>query len=132
MSKTPFGLLLSVFILSLLWTTAAFAQGTTSRLTGTVTDSSGAAVSGATVTLTNEGTGISLTTETADSGTYTFDLIQAGSYQVTVEKQGFKKTIAGKNTVFINQPATVNISLDVGGVAETVTVEGTAEDPCIM
>jgi hypothetical protein len=127
MSKKPFGLLLSVFILSLLWTTAAFAQGTTSRLTGTVTDSSGAAVSGASVTLTNEGTGISLTTETADSGTYTFDLIQAGSYQVTVEKQGFKKTVAGKNTVFINQPATVNISLDVGGVAETVTVEGTAE-----
>ncbi len=67
----------SIFILTLLSVVAAFAQGTTSRLTGTITDGSGAAVSGANVTLTNEGTGISLTTETADSGAYAFDLIQA-------------------------------------------------------
>ena len=127
MSKKPFGLLFSVLILTLVSAVAVFSQGTTSRLTGTVTDSSGAAVSGATVTLTNEGTGISLTTETADSGAYTFDLIQAGSYQVTVERQGFKKTVTSKNTVFVNQPATVNVALEVGGVAETVTVEGTAE-----
>ena len=127
MSKKPFALLFFVFVLTLLSAFAAFAQGTTSRLTGTVTDSSGAAVSGANVTLTNEGTGISLTTETAESGTYTFDLIQAGSYQVTIEKQGFKKIVANKNTVFINQPATVNVALEVGGLAEIVTVEGTAE-----
>ena len=105
----------------------ALAQGTTSRLTGTVTDNSGAAVKGVAVTLTNEGTGNSLTTETSDSGSYTFDLIPAGTYSVTAEQQGFKKIISKENVVNINQPATVNISLEVGGVAETVTVQGTAE-----
>ncbi|MDQ6785405.1 MAG: Plug and carboxypeptidase regulatory-like domain-containing protein, partial [Acidobacteriota bacterium] len=126
MGKTPFRLLLSVFIL-LLFAAAAFAQGTTSRVTGTVTDTSGAAISGATVTLTNEGTQTSLTTVTGDSGAYAFDLIQVGSYQVTVEKQGFKKTVSNKNTVNINQPATINVALEVGDVAATVTIENTVE-----
>jgi protocatechuate 3,4-dioxygenase beta subunit len=79
--------LLTVFVFCfalLLSTEFVSAQGTTSRLTGTVTDASGAAISGATVTLTNEGTAISLTTVTGESGAYTFDLIPAGSYQVTV------------------------------------------------
>jgi hypothetical protein len=106
---------------------ATFAQGTTSRVTGTVTDASGAAVSGATVTLTNEATAVSLTTETSESGAYTFDLIQIGSYTVTVEKTGFKKLVSTKNKVNINQPATVNVALEVGDVSATVNVESTAE-----
>ncbi len=105
----------------------ASAQGTTSRITGTVTDNTGAAVQGATVTLTNEATATSLTTETSDSGSYTFDLIPAGTYSVTAERQGFKKFVSKENAVNINQPATVNISMEVGGVAETVTVQGTVE-----
>ncbi|HLM01233.1 MAG TPA: TonB-dependent receptor, partial [Pyrinomonadaceae bacterium] len=108
-------------------TGATFAQGTTSRLTGTVTDASGAAISGANVTITNEATGVSLTTETGESGTYTFDLIQVGSYTVTVEKGGFKKLVSTKNAVNVNQPATVNAALEVGDVSATVQVESTAE-----
>jgi len=127
MVKTPFRFLLSVFVLLLFSANALFAQGTTSRITGTVTDTSGAAVSGATVTLTNEGTQTSLTTETGESGAYAFDLIQAGSYRVTVEKQGFKKTVSNKNTVNINQPATINVALEVGDVSAIVTVENTVE-----
>jgi hypothetical protein len=106
---------------------SVFAQGTTSRITGNVTDNTGAAVSGATVTLTNEGTNTSLTTQTSDSGAYTFDLIQPGTYSVMVEKQGFKKFISKSNTALINQPATVNIALEVGDVSATITVESTAE-----
>jgi len=105
----------------------AHAQGTTSRVTGVVTDSVGAAVSGATVTLRNEGTNSSLTTETSDSGVYTFDLIQPGNYEVTVEKQGFKRVVSSRNAVLINQPATVNVQLEVGEVSATVSVTGTAE-----
>ncbi|MDQ3041928.1 MAG: carboxypeptidase-like regulatory domain-containing protein, partial [Acidobacteriota bacterium] len=105
----------------------ALGQGTTSRITGTIQDNSGAAVAGATVTLTNEGTGTSLTTETSDSGSYTFDLIPAGTYSVTAERQGFKKFISKENAVNVNQPATVNISMEVGGISETVTVQGTVE-----
>ncbi|HEX8369073.1 MAG TPA: TonB-dependent receptor [Pyrinomonadaceae bacterium] len=106
---------------------ATFAQGTTSRVTGTVTDTSGAAVSGASVTITNEATGVALTTETSESGAYTFDLIQVGSYTVTVEKAGFKKLVSTKNTVNVNQPATINAALEVGDVSATVQVESTVE-----
>ncbi len=127
MGKKPF---LIAFVLLIVLSAASgyvFAQGTTSRVTGTVTDTSGASVSGATVTLTNEGTNISLTTQTSESGAYVFDLIQSGKYSVMVERQGFKKFISKGNSALINQPATVNIALEVGDVSAVITVEGTAE-----
>src|SRR5262249_44907917 len=105
----------------------AFAQGTTSRVTGVVTDNTGAAVAGATVTLTNEGTSAILTTQTGDSGVYVFDLIQPGKYTILVEKQGFKKFISTGNTALINQPTTVNAALEVGDVSAVVSVEASAE-----
>lgn len=104
-----------------------FGQGTTSRVTGTVQDANGGSVTGATVTLTNEATGVSFTTQTSESGSYAFDLVQAGTYSLTVEKQGFKKLVSKGNAVNINQPATINASLEPGGVAETVTVIASAE-----
>ena len=122
-------------ILSAILTTAvtcalaitAYGQGTTSRVTGTVQDPNGATIPGATVTLTNEATNISATTETTSTGTYTFDAVQVGLYTVTVEKQGFKKFISTGNKVDINLPATVNVTLDIGGVTEEVRVQSTAE-----
>jgi carboxypeptidase family protein/TonB-dependent receptor-like protein len=106
---------------------SASGQGTTSRVTGTVQDANGAAVAGAMVTLTNEATTVTFTTETSDSGTYSFDLVQAGKYTVTIEKQGFKKFISPANPVNVNQPATVNATLEPGGLTETVTVQAGAE-----
>ncbi len=123
----PISTFFVLFVLCFTFNLKVSAQGTTSRVTGTVTDGSGATVAGATVTLTNEGTNTSLTTETSDGGAYTFDLIQVGNYTVAVEKPGFKKFISTGNPVSVNKPTTVNIPLEVGGVAETVTVEGTAE-----
>ena len=90
-------------------------------------DANGAAVVGATVTLTNEATGISFTTETSQSGAYAFDLVQVGNYSLTIEKQGFKKFLSKGNAINVNQPATINVSLEPGGVAETVTVEASGE-----
>ena len=119
--------LFSSVLVLLIITTVGFAQGTTSRVTGVVTDPQGAAVAGATVTLTNEGTSVALTTETSDSGTYTFDLIQVGNYTITVEKQGFKKFLSEHNGVNVNQPATVNATLEVGNVNEVVQVTATTE-----
>src|SRR5436190_13859354 len=80
----------------------ALGQGTTSRVTGVVHDANGAAVSNATVTLTNEGTSISFTTQTSESGTYAFDLVQVGKYSVTIEKQGFKKFLSQGNSINVN------------------------------
>ncbi len=127
MRKRP--LLYALACLAILFTVigSAYAQGTTSRVTGTVSDSSGAVVPGATVTLTNEGTNVSLTTETNNSGAYVFDLIQPGRYTVSVEKAGFNKFITTRNTVLVNQPATVNVSLNVGDVSVVVSVESSAE-----
>ena len=103
------------------------AQGTASRVTGSVTDERGDAVPGATVTLTNEATQLSLTTETTESGNYVFDSVLVGKYTVTVEKAGFKKFVSTDNSANVNQPATVNVTLTVGGVTEVVQVQASAE-----
>lgn len=127
MGNLTFKKALSLIVLTLSLCVSAAAQGTTSRVTGTVTDSSGAAVAGATVTLTNEGTRNSLTTTTSNSGGYVFDLVQPGNYTVSVEKAGFKKLVSSNNPVLVNQPATVNAALEVGDVSAVVSVEATAE-----
>src|ERR1700752_4164820 len=105
----------------------ASGQGTTSRVTGTVQDANGASGAAAMVTLTNEATGISFTTETSESGTYAFDLVQVGKYSVTIEKQGFKKFLSQGNAINVNLPTTISTVLETGGVAETVTVQAAGE-----
>src|SRR5678815_213247 len=114
------GLVLAISILT-------FGQGTTSRVTGVVRDSNGAAVPGAMVTLTSEGTSIAFNTETSESGNYAFDLVQVGTYSVTIEKQGFKKFLSQNNAISVNQPTTISTVLETGGVAETVTVQAAGE-----
>jgi len=127
MGNKPFATALSALALAFSLAVISFGQGTTSRITGMVTDNTGAAVSGATVTLTNEGTNSSTTTQTRESGIYVFDLIQPGTYSVTIEKQGFKKYISTKNAALVNQPTTLNAALEIGDVSAAVTVTGTAE-----
>jgi hypothetical protein len=105
----------------------AVGQGTSSRVTGTVLDQAGAAVPGATVTLTNEATKVSFNTDSSSSGNYVFDSVQVGTYTVTIEKQGFKKFISTGNQINVNQPATVDVTLEVGGISDVVTVQATAE-----
>jgi len=105
---------------------SAAAQGTTSRVLGTVMDQSGGVVPGATVTLSNELTGISFTTVTTGAGTYTFEAIQIGTYSVTVELQGFKKFASSGNTVNISEPTTVNARLVAGDMTEEVEVRAAA------
>lgn len=117
--------LLTALILSI--GAIATGQGTSSRVIGTVLDQAGAAVPGATVTLTNEATKLSFNTDTSDSGTYAFDSIQVGLYTVTVEKQGFKKFQSADNRVNINQPATIDVTLEVGSISDVVTVQAVAE-----
>ena len=103
------------------------AQGTTSRVTGVVTDPSGAIIPGATVTLTNPSTNISLTAKTTSAGVYVFDSVQVGTYTVTVEHAGFKKFVSTGNVLTIGQPMTINVKMDVGQVAQSVVVNGAAE-----
>src|SRR5262245_7276464 len=93
----------STLTLVCIFALSAAAQGTTSRITGTVTDNAGAAVPGATVTLTNEINQVVVSTATTnDSGVYLFDLIQPGQYKVSVEKSGFKRFESKNNSILVN------------------------------
>lgn len=118
--------LVSALSLALIVSHAA-AQGTTSKLVGTVVDATGLVLPGATVTLTNEGTGVSFTTVTTGVGTYVFEAVQVGMYTVKVELQGFKTVTATANPVQIGQPTTVNIKMQPGTVSETVQVTAISE-----
>src|SRR5215831_12413908 len=100
-----------------------FAQGTTSRVLGTVQDSSGAVVPGASVKLINEGTRVTFETKTSAAGTYFFEAVQSGSYELDVEANGFRKFQTHNNTVAIGQPTTINVRLEVGALTEAVMVE---------
>jgi hypothetical protein len=106
---------------------AAFGQGTTSRVVGTVQDSSGAVVPGATVKLINQGNRITFTTTTTGSGAYVFEAVQSGDYEVDVEAKGFRTFISHDNRLAIGQPLTINAKLEVGASSEQVTVEASAE-----
>ncbi len=127
MSRGIVPFLVSLFVSLFLSAGQAYGQGTTSRVTGTVIDATGAAVAGATVTLTNEATNISFTTQTGGGGAYAFDLIPVGVYSVTVEKSGFKKFVSNGNVAQINQPATVNVIMEIGDISSQVTVQAAAD-----
>ena len=106
--------------------TSAFAQST-SRVTGTVQDKSGAVVVGAAVTLTNEATNVAVSTVTTSSGTYLFDGIVPGTYDVAVVMAGFSTFTSTGNVLTIAQPMVVNATLQVGQTSERVEVTAGAE-----
>ncbi len=116
------------FVLSLfsaLISTAGWGQ-TTATIVGTVTDSSGAVVPNATVTLTSQDTGLTRKTISSQGGNYVAPLLPVGQYSITAEATGFKrKTITGI-VVQVNQEPRVDIVLEVGAVTESVTVSGEA------
>jgi len=101
-------------------------QGNLGTITGTVTDPSGAAVPNAAVTSVNVATGISTKVESSSTGNYSIPLLQAGTYQVSVEAPGFKKFVAPGVVVNVASTVTLNPHLEVGAVAQTVEVRGAA------
>ena len=100
-------------------------QTTYGSVTGLVSDTSGAAVVGATVTLTNTGTSHKTTQPSGADGRFQFVNLVPGTYQIDVEKQGFKHFTSTDVIVQVNQSTTVDASLPVGQVSETVEVTGT-------
>ncbi|HKR26755.1 MAG TPA: carboxypeptidase regulatory-like domain-containing protein [Acidobacteriaceae bacterium] len=101
---------------------AAFAQVDEGSITGTVTDTSGAVVPNAQVTLLNTDQGITVQTTTGPSGSYTFSPVRAGHYTITVTAQGFAKTTQTDLTLNVAQVLQANIQLKVGSASETVRV----------
>jgi roadblock/LC7 domain-containing protein len=112
-----FGLLVAILCL----TTFISAQTESGRVQGTVTDTSGAAIAGATVTVTDLGTGRVVTAQTSEEGAYSILSLQPGRYQIAVTQTNFKTT-KQEVTVEVAQNATLNFSLEPGAVTETVTI----------
>ena len=106
----------------------AWGQATTS-VRGTVTDSSGGYVGGATVTLTNPESRSERSATTGDDGGYQFLFLPPGTYTLTVTSTGFQKYEQTGLKLLVNTPVTINVQLKVGGSKETVTV--TAEEPAL-
>jgi hypothetical protein len=117
---------LSVVTLFLAMATIGFAQTYTATVTGNVTDQQGAAVANAKVTASNQGTKLDYTATTSDSGVYTIPFLPVGNYVITVEANGFKKVVSNEIKLEINQTARINLSLQVGGVSDTVNVTDVA------
>src|SRR5215472_13199064 len=116
---------LSVIALLVLmgWTSGpARGQAVNATLLGTVADSSGAAVASAKVTITEMKTGVSRTTTTNEDGNYQFPDLPPGQYEVSVEKEGFKRAVRSSIDVLVNSDVRVNISLQPGTVQQTVEV----------
>jgi hypothetical protein len=97
----------------------------TGDITGTVTDPTGAVVSGAQVTALNVAEGVTQTTTTTSTGLYRFPFMKPGEYKITVSLKGFK-AIQQRLTLAVGEVATANLKLEVGSATETVEVSGAA------
>lgn len=100
----------------------AFGQVDEGSITGTITDSTGALVPGAEVTLLNTDQGITLQTHTGPSGGYTFAPVRIGHYTIKVTAKGFATTTQTNLTVQVAQALEVNVSLKPGTALETIQV----------
>jgi len=120
-----------LFVLSVAFCSpSAFAQATASAaLEGTITDESQAVVANAQITLTNKDTGAVRTAQSNSEGSYRFDLLPAGNYELKVTLTGFKTINVASTQLIVGQTSTLNFTLEPGSVSQTVTV--TEEVPLV-
>lgn len=121
-----FHTLLLCLILALLFVSAAFSQEVTAGVFGVVQDGSSAVVPGAQISLRNTGTGRAWKTTSDESGNFSVTLLPIGNYEVTAEAQGFKKAVVTDVILRVNDNRKIVFTMDVGQLAEQVTVEASA------
>ena len=114
-------------LLCLLVAGVSFAQRLDGTLRVTVTDKSAASIEDARVTVTNQATGVSSSTTASSAGTYVFPNLLVGTYNVTVEKEGFKKSVQNGIIVASNQVAEAKVELEIGSISSVVQVEAGAD-----
>ena len=101
-------------------------QEVTAGVFGVVQDGSGAVVPNAKISLRNTDTGRTWQTASDESGTFSITLLPIGPYEVSAESQGFKKSVVPDMTLRVNENRRIIFTMEVGGLAEQVTVEATA------
>src|SRR5258706_1002094 len=120
-------LIFAALIISLLaFVPAAVAQTTSGTIIGVVTDTSGAAVAGASVTISSAQTGSVRTATTNSEGSFSFPELSPGVYNITVTEQGFKKVEQKGVEAHVADLTNVTIKMPVGGMVETVEVQASA------
>ena len=117
---------LAALLLAFSVASTAHAQITSATIVGTVADSSGAALPGATVTARNVDTGFTRTVPANEDGAYRLEFLPIGRYTVEFTLSGFKTSTRSGIVLNVNDTARVDAALSIGGVAETVTVDGEA------
>src|ERR1700744_1524667 len=115
-----------VWIVLLVANTVGFGQASGGQIAGSVTDVSGAVLSGAKVTAVNERSGSSYSTVTSTAGEFHFPTLQVGSYTVMVAAQGFEAEQSTGVLVEIDKTAALNLTLRPGSTQQTVTVNADA------
>ncbi|HEX2453873.1 MAG TPA: TonB-dependent receptor [Vicinamibacterales bacterium] len=118
----PLGFL--ILALTVLLPRTVVAQTDTASIVGTVKDGSGAVMPGVTVTATQAGTDVALTTTTNASGQYVFPTLRIGTYSVAAELQGFRRTVRSDVLLNVQDRVEINLTLEVGQLAEEVQVKG--------
>ena len=115
-------MILTAFVVLL--TTALVAQTFRGTILGTVTDASGAVVSGASVKVHNVNTGQDRTTQTSADGSYTVSELQIGTYNFTISQSGFQTSVTSKVAVDVAGERRLDVALKPGQVTEKVEVSG--------
>jgi len=105
---------------------ASLAQAVTGTILGQITDSTGAVMPGATVTLTHTGTGLTRAVVTDSAGEYTVPSLPTGRYTVKAELTGFKTVTVADVDLGVDQRMRINVRLELGAVEESITVTGTS------
>ncbi|HLV86008.1 MAG TPA: carboxypeptidase regulatory-like domain-containing protein [Candidatus Sulfotelmatobacter sp.] len=121
--------LVCLFALSLLCPALLSAQGTTGRIIGRIIDPSGAVLAKVKVSAVNDSTNVSHDTLSNDSGDYAFPDLPVGTYSLTFDLTGFKKTVRHAIALDLNQVITLNMTLQLGATQEVVDV--TSEAPLV-
>jgi hypothetical protein len=116
------GFTLGTLLVSLAIHQPAWCQQITAAITGEVVDAGGAALNGATVTVTDTDRGTVYVAKTHDNGLYNFAQIPIGNYSVRVEATGFQTAVQSHVTLVLNQTARLDFKMGVGAVTNTVEV----------
>ena len=124
MRDTILGFIKWAAALAVLCSICGRAQGPSGEITGTVTDSTGAVVAGATITVTNPATNTQRLVKTNSDGIYDLPALPPGNYSLKVEMQGFGSQLRNDIELQVAQVARIDIALKVGNVSEVVEVTG--------
>jgi len=113
---------LVIVLLTGLGTCEILAQSSTASIVGVVKDTSGAIVPGVTINVKHLDSGLTRTVISTETGNYEVQLLPVGPYEVSTTMPGFKQNVRRGINLVVGQQATIDVTLEVGGNAEQITV----------